>query len=74
MDEDKQRGTKFDRGTRLVPSHYLSVFWSERRLGISLRRAPGLMGREEGKIVVADVKMPNFTFCGKHEHKTTTFK
>ena len=24
---------------RLVPSHYLSVFWAERRLGIRLRRA-----------------------------------
>ena len=35
---------------RLVPSRYLSVFWDERRLGIRLRRAQGLMGREEGKI------------------------
>ena len=34
---------------RLVPSRYLSVFWDERRLGIRLRRARGLMGREEGK-------------------------
>ena len=25
-------------------------FWDERRLGIRLRRARGLMGREEGKI------------------------
>ena len=35
---------------RLVPSRYLSVFWAERRLRIRLRRARGLMGREEGKI------------------------
>ena len=36
---------------RLVPSRYLIVFWDERRLGITrLRRARGLMGREEGKI------------------------
>ena len=28
---------------RLVPSRYLSVFWDERRLGIRLRRARGLM-------------------------------
>ena len=34
---------------RLVPSRYLSLFWDERRLGIRLRRARGLMGREEGK-------------------------
>ena len=34
---------------RLVPSRYLSVFWDERWLGIRLRRARGLMGREEGK-------------------------
>ena len=38
---------------RLVPSHYLSVFWDERRLRIRLRRARGLMGREEGKIATA---------------------
>ena len=37
--------------TRLVPSRYLIVFWDERRLGIKLRRARGVMGREEGKIV-----------------------
>ena len=36
---------------RLVPSRYLSVFLDERRLGIRLRRARGLMGREEGKIL-----------------------
>ena len=35
---------------RLVPSRYLIVFWDERRLGIRLRRARGVMGREEGKI------------------------
>ena len=35
---------------RLIPSRYLSVFWDERRLGIRLRCARGLMGREEGKI------------------------
>ena len=35
---------------RLVPSRYLSVFWDERRFGIRLRCAQGLMGREEGKI------------------------
>ena len=35
---------------RLVPSRYLSVFWGERRLGMRLRRARGLMGREEGEI------------------------
>ena len=32
---------------RLVPSRYLSVFCGERRLGIRLRRAQSLMGREE---------------------------
>ena len=37
---------------RLVPSRYLSVFWDERRLGIRLRRARGVMGREEGKIAI----------------------
>ena len=37
-------------GYRLVPSSYLSVFWDERRLGIRLWPARGLMGREEGKI------------------------
>ena len=37
--------------TRLVPSRYLSVFLGgERRLGLRLRRARGLMGRGEGKI------------------------
>ena len=36
--------------SRLVPSRYLSVFWDERRLGIRLRHALGVMGREEGKI------------------------
>ena len=35
---------------RLVPSRYLSVFWDDRRLGIRLRRARGLMEREEGKM------------------------
>ena len=35
---------------RLVPSRYLIVFWDERRLEIRLRRARGLMGREERKI------------------------
>ena len=35
--------------TRLVPSRYLSVFWGKRRLGIRLRCARGLMGRDEGK-------------------------
>ena len=35
---------------RLVRSCYLRVFGDERRLGIRLRRAGGLMGREEGKI------------------------
>ena len=35
---------------RLVPSRYLSVSWGERRLGIRLRCARGLIGREEGKI------------------------
>ena len=35
---------------RLVPSRYLSVFGGERRLGIKLRRARGLMGREGRKI------------------------
>ena len=35
---------------RLLPSRYLSVFWGERRLGMRLRRARGLMGREEGEI------------------------
>ena len=52
MDEDKQSGTKFEHGPRLVPSRYLSVFWGERRLGIRLRRVWGLMGMEEGKIAV----------------------
>ena len=37
-------------GGRIVPSRYLSIFWDERRLGIRLWRARGLMGREEGKI------------------------
>ena len=36
--------------TRLVPSRYLIVFWDERRLGIRLRCAQGVMGRKEGKI------------------------
>ena len=35
---------------RLVPSRYVSVFGGERRVGIRLRRARGLMGREEGQI------------------------
>ena len=39
--------------SRLVPSRYLIVFWDERRLGIRLRRAGGVMGREEGKIATA---------------------
>ena len=43
---------------RLVPSRYLSVFWDERRLGIRLRCAQGLMGREEGRI---------FSFFPSHE-------
>ena len=38
---------------RLVPSRCLSVFGGERRLGIRLRRARGLMGREEGKILLS---------------------
>ena len=29
---------------RLVPSRYVSVFWGERRLGITLRRARGKRG------------------------------
>ena len=33
--------------SRLVPSRYLSVLWGERRLGIRLTRARGLMEREE---------------------------
>ena len=37
----------------LVPSRYLSVFWGERRLGIRLRIARGLMGRVEGKIALS---------------------
>ena len=41
---------QFFSNTRLVPCRYLSVFWDERRLGIRLRRARRLMGREEGKI------------------------
>ena len=32
---------------RIVPSRYLSVFCGERRLGIRLRRAQSLMGREK---------------------------
>ena len=35
------------------PDSYLVtiyVFWGERRLGVRLRRARGIMGREEGKI------------------------
>ena len=41
---------ELQRRLRLVTSRYLSVFWGERRLGIRLRRARGLMGREEGKM------------------------
>ena len=37
----------------LVSSRYLSVFWGERRLGIRLRIARGLMGRVEGKIALS---------------------
>ena len=38
--------------SRLVPSRFLIVSWDERRLGIRLRRARGVMGREEGKIAI----------------------
>ena len=48
---------------RLVPSRYLSVFWGERRLGIRLRRARGLMGREEGEIASDN---PIFSHPKKH--------
>ena len=46
----------------VVPSRYLSVFWDERRLGIRLRRARGLMGREEGKILFLTV---TFSICSE---------
>ena len=35
------------RARRLVSSRYLSVFWDERRLEITFRRARGLIGRED---------------------------
>ena len=44
--------------SRLVPSRYLSVFWDERRLGIRLRHAQGLMRREEGKIATLFFLLP----------------
>ena len=47
---------------RLVPSRYLSVFWDERRLGIRFRRARGLMGKEEGKILFLTV---TFSICSE---------
>ena len=50
QDEDDDDGDKIgslNNDDRLVPSRYLSVFWDERRLGIRLRRARGLMGRED---------------------------
>ena len=57
---------------RLVPSRYLSVFWGERRLEIRLRRARGLMGREEGQIRRAGGLMGReerifFSFFPSHE-------
>ena len=33
--------------TRLVPSRYLIVFWDERRLGIRLRRARGVIPKKQ---------------------------
>ena len=50
--------------TRLVPSRYLSVFWGERRLGIRLRCARGLMGRDEGKIARLNL-IPNLLSAQK---------
>ena len=47
---------------RVVPSRYLSIFWDERRLGIRLRRAGGLMGREEEKILFLTV---TFSICSE---------
>ena len=49
-------------GLRLVPSRYLSVFWDDRRLRIRLKRARGLMGREEGKILLLTV---TFSICSE---------
>ena len=34
------------------------IFWGERRLGIRLRFARGLMGREEGKIAIFPSSLP----------------
>ena len=45
---------------RLVPSRYLSVFWDEIRLGIRLRRAQGVIGREEGNIASLFFLLPSF--------------
>ena len=49
-------------GLILVPSRYLSVFWDDRRLRIRLKRARGLMGREEGKILLLTI---TFSICSE---------
>ena len=36
------------------------IFWDERRLGIRLRHARGLMGREEGKIATGSLRAGPF--------------
>ena len=51
---------------RLVPRRYLSVFWDERRLGIRLRRARGLM--DPAHLVVVDLE--KILQCGSAESKT----
>ena len=50
----------------LVPSRYLSVFCGERRLGSRLKRARGLMGREEGNPACALTYSPIFSHPKKH--------
>ena len=66
---------------RLAPSRYLSVFLGERRLGIRLRRARGLMGRKGGKMFSSSLPMRprtrlnlilNLLSPKKHKYKTRT--
>ena len=51
----------------------LSVLWDERRLGIRLRRARGLMGREEGKIASGNTAAKRLRMC-QVEHFRSLFQ
>ena len=50
---------------RRYPDSYpvaIFVFWGERRLGVRLRRARGLMGRDEGKEVIIKMYVNRLNF------------